>query len=95
MSNDEWIQKGFRIKGRVQGVFFRAWTRDTALELGLGGTVRNRPDGSVEAHFLGAASSVDRMESLLWDGPPAARVEAVEGIDSEVELDSGSFRILH
>ena len=78
MSNEEMVQKGFRVRGRVQGVFFRAWTRETATELGLGGTVRNLPDGSVEAHVLGEASAVARMESVLWDGPPASRVESVE-----------------
>ncbi len=89
------VQKGFRVRGRVQGVFFRAWTRETARELGLGGTVRNLPDGSVEAHVLGEESAVRRLESVLWEGPPASNVDSVEVIESQVKLEANSFRILH
>ena len=95
MSNEEMVQKGFRVRGRVQGVFFRAWTRETARELGLGGTVRNLPDGSVEAHVLGEESAVERLEAVLWEGPPASRVESVEVIESRLTLEPDSFRILH
>jgi len=95
VSNEEMVQKGFRVRGRVQGVFFRAWTRETARELGLDGTVRNLPDGSVEAHVLGEESAVERLEAVLWEGSPASRVESVEVIESEVTLEAGFFRILH
>jgi acylphosphatase len=89
------VQKGFRVTGRVQGVFFRAWTREVARELGLGGTVRNLPDGSVVAHFVGPAGAVERMEGRLWEGPPASRVDAVEPVDSRTALQAGLFQILH
>lgn len=66
------------ISGKVQGVWFRAWTKETAEELGLDGWVRNRRDGTVEAVFSGPAPSVDRMVELAHDGPSHARVSAVE-----------------
>ena len=66
-----------RISGRVQGVWFRDWTRRTAAGLGLDGWVRNRPDGTVEALFSGAAPAVERMLKLCETGPSAAHVTGV------------------
>ncbi|KAL6605808.1 hypothetical protein ACP70R_041461 [Stipagrostis hirtigluma subsp. patula] len=67
------------VKGRVQGVFFRDWTVQTARELGLAGWVRNRRDGTVEALLSGDPAKVDEMvSSRLPVGPPAAAVTAVE-----------------
>jgi len=66
------------IRGRVQGVGFRAWTEITALELGVEGWVRNRRDGSVEALFAGSEEVVLTMVELCRDGPPGATVEAVD-----------------
>ena len=63
-----------RIEGRVQGVWFRAWTAEEATRLGLRGWVRNRLDGSVEVHLGGPAPAVDRMIALCREGPPLARV---------------------
>lgn len=63
-----------RITGRVQGVWFRAWTVNVARDLCLDGWVRNRPDGSVEAVFCGPAPQVERMVANCHDGPPAAEV---------------------
>ncbi len=65
------------ISGRVQGVFFRAWVSDRARRLGLGGWVRNRMDGRVEAVFEGAAEAVDQMVKLCHEGPDRARVDSV------------------
>lgn len=65
------------ISGRVQGVWYRAWTCRTAAELGLAGWVRNRRDGTVEAVFAGEESRVERMLAACRDGPPQARVENV------------------
>ena len=95
MSEHSVVQRGYRIRGRVQGVFFRAWTRQTAMEIGLGGTVKNCPDGSVEAHLMGPESEVDRMEALFWEGPPASRVEGVERVESTHPLNAHAFEILH
>lgn len=66
-----------RVSGRVQGVWFRAWTGDRAREIGLDGWVRNRADGTVEALFAGPAAAVARMVEACRDGPPAARVDDV------------------
>jgi acylphosphatase len=66
------------IRGRVQGVFFRAETRDRARSLGVRGWVRNVPDGTVEAVFEGER---ERIESLLaWcrRGPALAHIDDVE-----------------
>ncbi len=67
-----------RISGRVQGVWFRGWTREQALLLGLSGWVRNRRDGTVEVVFLGQAKDVDHMIKLCRTGPSMARVDTVE-----------------
>jgi len=67
-----------RVHGKVQGVWYRAWTSEEASELGLDGWVRNRIDGTVEAVFAGAAADVDRLLELCRSGPPLARVTRVE-----------------
>lgn len=66
-----------RIYGRVQGVWFRAWTAKTATGLCLAGWVRNRADGSVEALFFGAPAAVETMIAQCREGPPAARIDEV------------------
>ncbi len=67
-----------RVTGKVQGVWFRAWTVDKATALGLDGWVRNRQDGTVEAVAVGAPNIVDQFVNACRKGPPAARVEMVE-----------------
>jgi acylphosphatase len=69
------------IRGRVQGIGFRAWTEYTARDRGLDGWVRNRRDGSVEAMFAGPAADVAAMIEDCRRGPPDARVDAVETTD--------------
>ena len=81
------------IRGRVQGVWFRGWTLETATGLGLDGWVRNRRDGSVEALFAGPADAVERMLGACRTGPSSARVEAVERHAAEDEGIAG-FRQL-
>ncbi len=66
------------IKGRVQGVFFRAATRDEARARGLGGWARNLPDGRVEALFEGDKRAVENMLAWCHQGPPYAYVDRVE-----------------
>ena len=81
MSNWFWafdVQVRVVIKGRVQGVFYRNWTIETATQLGLKGWVRNRRDGSVEALFSGNPDAVNEMEQRCRRGPPAAMVTGLE-----------------
>jgi acylphosphatase len=65
------------IRGRVQGVGYRAWVADTARRLGLDGWVRNRRDGSVEAVFAGSLHAVTGLVVQCQSGPAMARVDAV------------------
>jgi len=73
------ICKRFIVFGRVQGVWYRAATRERALELGLIGYAKNLPDGSVEVLAQGASSAVEELEAWLWQGPAAAEVADVRG----------------
>ena len=66
------------ISGRVQGVFFRDWTVDTARGLGLSGWVRNRHDGTVEAHAEGDAAAIASLVQAAHRGPDRARVDRVQ-----------------
>ena len=66
-----------RIKGEVQGVWFRGWTQQEAQKLGLFGWARNREDGTVEALFIGPQVAVNEMLALCKLGPPAAQVREV------------------
>ena len=77
---------GLVLRGRVQGVGFRWWTREAAGLLGLRGTVRNRSDGSVEVHVAGRARRVRKFAAMLRSGPPHARVDRVEEIPCDPVL---------
>jgi acylphosphatase len=71
-------EAGYRVTGRVQGVGFRWWTRSLAARLGVSGTVRNLPDGSVVVHARATDDQLGRLRSELANGPPGARVASVE-----------------
>ena len=73
------------IRGRVQGVGFRAWTEYTALERGLQGWVRNRRDGAVEALFIGSPDAVAAMIAACNQGPRGSRVDGVDQRDGTAE----------
>jgi len=75
------LKKHVFVSGRVQGVWFRAWTEQQAKELALSGWVRNREDGRVEAVIAGPAPAVSSMLKRLHQGPPAAKVEGVVASD--------------
>jgi acylphosphatase len=66
------------VSGKVQGVWFRAATRERALALQLHGIARNLRDGSVEVVAVGEDASLDALETWLWQGPPLAKVSAVQ-----------------
>lgn len=68
----------FLVAGKVQGVWFRASTRERALALDLRGLARNLDDGRVEVIAFGSAKALDALEAWLAIGPPRARVESVQ-----------------
>jgi acylphosphatase len=82
-----------RVEGRVQGVGFRAWTTREATARGLGGWVRNRADGSVEAVLAGPPDAVDEMTALCHQGPSVARVTKVS-VSPEPDSLAPGFRQL-
>ncbi|WP_417836151.1 acylphosphatase [Thalassospira tepidiphila] len=75
-----------RIEGRVQGVWYRAWTVEQARKRDLTGWVRNRKDGSVEAVFCGPAKVVQSMIQACHEGPTHARVDRIH---EEPALEDG------
>lgn len=80
------------IRGRVQGVGYRQWTRGEAIRLGLTGYVRNRIDGSVEAVIVGEPDVVAAMVAVCQRGPRGAQVESVEETPVEATA-TGPFEI--
>ena len=82
----------FIVSGRVQGVFFRASTRDEALRLGLRGHARNLADGRVEIVARGDDSALADLERWLQVGPPLARVTGVERLVAS-EPTADGFRL--
>ena len=72
------IAERWLISGRVQGVSFRWFTRDQASRLGLVGTVRNLSDGRVEVVVAGDGVAVEKLRQAVADGPPMARVSAID-----------------
>lgn len=77
------------VSGKVQGVFFRSSTKNTAEELGITGWVRNLPDGRVEAVFEGEKDSIDKMIEWCSKGPAYSQVADVEVMPEEY---SGEFK---
>ncbi len=73
------------VHGRVQGVFFRDYTRQEAQRLCVGGWVRNLPDNTVEVLFEGSADEVDRLLVWLHTGSPMAEVTGVDSREQPAE----------
>ena len=82
---EERVRRRVIVHGRVQGVFFRDTARREASRHGVGGWVRNTPEGTVEAVFEGDRQSVERLVGFAEEGPPEAQVERVEVFEEEVE----------
>ncbi|MCD6478412.1 MAG: acylphosphatase [Candidatus Diapherotrites archaeon] len=82
-----------RVYGHVQGVFFRAFTRDWASRLGLQGYVRNMPDGSVEIVAEGSEDCIKELIEKVRIGPPAASVERIEVKWQQASNAYNGFRI--
>ena len=70
------------VRGRVQGVGYRAWAERAALSRGLTGWVRNRRDGSVEAVFIGEEDAVAAMVEACRAGPAGAFVDTLDQRDA-------------
>ncbi len=81
------------VEGRVQGVSFRGFTCQEAVNLGLTGWVRNRPDGSVEALFSGEDEAVNRMVTWLHRGSPMSKVDHVHIEEQDVEESFATFDV--
>ncbi len=77
------------ISGRVQGVFFRAFTAERAKELGLTGWVKNLPDGRVEAIFEGEEDKIKEMIARCREGPPHS---IVRDVDVRFEKPTGEYQ---
>ena len=88
------VARHVRVTGLVQGVFFRAWTKEQADELGVTGWVRNCRDGSVEAQIEGDAQALDQLVERLRLGPPSSQVDDVRA--EQVQPDgSEQFDVRH
>ncbi|MEZ5561951.1 MAG: acylphosphatase [Gammaproteobacteria bacterium] len=79
------ICRRFLVSGKVQGVFFRASTARQAEQLQLRGWAKNLPDGRVEVLALGSLAALAQLGDWLRQGPPRARVDAVEARDEAAE----------
>ncbi len=81
------------VQGKVQGVFFRAYTKDEAEAFCLRGWVRNRPDGSVEAEIEGEGRDVRKMISWFHKGSPQSQVLKVTVSSCELVSSENNFVI--
>lgn len=82
------------IKGRVQGVSYRNWTRRTANEIGIKGWVKNLDNGDVEAVFEGPVDDVNKLIEACYNGPEMARVDFIE--KKMLELNHfNDFKVLY
>lgn len=83
----------FLVSGKVQGVCFRASTREQASQLGLNGHARNLGDGRVEVLVIGDEDAIEQLAIWLQQGPPLGRVDVVERRDADMQLDALGFWI--
>jgi acylphosphatase len=83
------ISRRVVVHGLVQGVFFRDSCRREAQRAGVGGWVRNRPDGTVEALFEGPEENVQRMVEWIRQGPTHAHVERVDVVEEQPSGHTG------
>lgn len=91
----EKVRARVMVEGRVQGVFFRAHTQETAALLGLKGWVKNRRDGRVEALFEGDKAKVDEMIHWCHQGPAGARVTNVRVVWEDYGGEFDDFSITY
>ena len=87
------VRRRVIVRGRVQGVCFRHFTREAAASCGVSGWVRNRPDGTVEAVGAGPLANVERWLAALHSGPTFARVDAVEDVAADPQEPLAGFEV--
>jgi acylphosphatase len=87
------VQIRIVVRGRVQGVYFRASLQQKARQHGVQGWVRNLPDGNVEAVLSGARDAIDAVVAWAHHGPRGARVEAVDVTPDSSPLVGADFAI--
>ena len=92
MSDSEQLRLHAIVKGRVQGVGFRAFVVENAVVIGAVGWARNRWDGSVEVMAEGDRETLEKLLAVLQRGP---RVSKVTQVDQEWGAASGEFRSFH
>lgn len=96
MRNDKEIRRvEIIVYGLVQGVFFRATTRDVAAKLGLRGTVRNLHDGSVEIIAEGYNDDLNTLISFAKKGPPSAKVYDIDIVWKDPQENLPFFKITY
>jgi acylphosphatase len=88
----ELVRRRVVVRGRVQGVWFRESARRRAVQLGVSGWVRNRPDGAVEAEVEGRPEAVDVLVSWFGHGPPQAQVDSIR-VDQRAPLGEHGFSV--
>ena len=81
-----------KVTGKVQGVWFRANTKEKANELGLSGFVKNEPDGSVYIEVSGKKNLLDHFIKWLKKGPELARVDSIEIVENDI-IHKETFQI--
>lgn len=91
MAHHDVVRRRIRVRGRVQGVWFRASAQREAARLGVAGFARNERDGSVTVEAEGAPVAVDALVAWCRLGPPAAEVTGVE-VEAVPVVGSTSFR---
>lgn len=87
------LRAEIRVSGRVQGVWFRQSTKQTAQKLGVCGWVSNRPDGSVGAVFEGEKGAVEALVDWCRHGPEMARVDELQVHWQQATGEFGSFQV--
>jgi acylphosphatase len=91
--NESFVARRCLVSGRVQGVYFRASTRDQARPLGLLGHARNLDDGRVEVLVVGPEDAVATLIDWLGKGPPSARVDRVDVLTVDLDEPPDGFHV--
>jgi acylphosphatase len=87
------VARRYLVRGRVQGVGFRYFTQEAAVRAGVGGWVRNNPDGTVEIAAAGEPEALQRLEEAIRRGPPGAHVDQVVMNDDPAAAADAHFAI--